>query len=208
MYFPDESVSSRINQEEQTLAKMYIVRSRSCRLRASVLRAFQPANSFHPPIPFLSIITKQPLVGPTKRCRNEYTRKNGEELTTLVRGKITFPVKRIINFAEINIIDGNSYANSRTEKHRFRSRYRNRRGPAQPVIYLRLKKKKKKKENRCLFNVRNVAHRDTTFRSSLKKRIVVGRLCYERCRRYRRASDSVQLFPITLASDHRKRVRK
>lgn len=68
---------------------------------------------------FLSIITKQPLVSPTKRCPNEYTRRNGEELTTLVRRKISFPVKRIINFAEINIIDGNSYANSRKEKHRF-----------------------------------------------------------------------------------------
>lgn len=38
---------------------------------------------------------------------------------TLVRRKISFPVKRIINFAEINIIDGNSHANSRREKRRF-----------------------------------------------------------------------------------------
>lgn len=97
---------------------MYIVRSRSCRLRVSTLRAFQPANSFTLRL-FLSIITKQPLVSPTKRFPNEYTRKNGEELMTLVRRKISFPVKRIINFAEINIIDGNSHANSRREKRRF-----------------------------------------------------------------------------------------
>lgn len=127
--FPDESVSSRINQGEQTLAEMYIARSSTRRLRLA-FHASSPFSaysscSFSPP--FWSIITKQRLRKQLDKTvtRASISTKGRRRGINDSRSKETsclgFLAEQIITFGQNNIADDNNCEKETGERERERS---------------------------------------------------------------------------------------